>query len=122
MKSILEELEVPSISEFYFVAPNRSEGQYFYALYMKTAAPADLKELKRLQVSIEEKLRENYHYRYARHLKQLAGFRIYLMNGDCERAYYDTIEEKEGIRLGDIKYLLLNRTLNFYESIEGCFL
>ena len=116
-KSIKEALDKFSISSsFYFLAPDEDKGKLFYTLFIETDnIPQGFVDF------LERKLSENYHYRYARKLGQLAPLRVFLIEkGGMER--YIQRKVKSGKKLGDIKPMVLEKEKGWRETFRGKFL
>ena len=108
VKNIIKKLGIDRISEFYIFAPYFKKNEFYYTIYIE--GNADTKEL---EILVEENLKENYHYKYARELGQIKGFRFKrVKNGQKQ---YINLCLKKGQRLGDIKPIMFsnNTSWNF---------
>jgi hypothetical protein len=76
-----------------------------YVLYIESPEHDDL--FDRAAAGIEAGLHENFHYRYARELGQLAALRVFRASGAAE--IYQDAGRRNGHRVGGIKPLSLDR-------------
>jgi len=89
-----------------------------YVLYIETAEPDAA--LDRAAAAIEAGLRDNFHYRYARDLGQLAPLRVFRATGAADAHAAEGL--RRGLRAGDIKPLALDRHDGWSRTLEGRFL
>ena len=75
-----------------------------YVLFIESSASNET--LHRAAARIEMRLQENFHYRYARQLGQLAGLHVFRANGAAES--YLNAKNRGGQRSGAIKLLALD--------------
>ncbi|MEW5956210.1 MAG: GH3 auxin-responsive promoter family protein [Chloroflexota bacterium] len=88
-----------------------------YLLFIE--APATLDEvLHQLGVELDIALQENFHYRYARDLGQLAAVRVFRIDHGALEAYLAACQA-HGQRAGDIKPLALHRQTGWRRAFEG---
>ena len=118
VKKILEDIE--GLGGFYFVAPSNTQGTCRYCLFIEDSDYLALNFTK-MTKTLERGLCNNYHYAYARKLKQLESACIYVMEKGSRQDYYQHIAESKKIKLGDIKYMVLNNIDGFEEKIKGYF-
>jgi hypothetical protein len=118
VKKVLKEIE--SLSGFYFLAPCNALGGFRYCLFIEGS---DHPEFNFTEVAkrLEAGLCNNYHYGYARKLKQLESACIYVMEKGSMDNYYQHISQIKKMKLGDIKYMVLNNISGFEEKIKGYF-
>ena len=88
-----------------------------YVLYIDTTEPADV--LERLADGIESRLRDSFHYDYARRLGQLAPLRVFRAE-DAAVTYVNTAV-RGGQRAGDVKPLSLDRRTGWSQILPGRF-
>jgi GH3 auxin-responsive promoter len=88
-----------------------------YVLYTESSAPRAT--LLRVAASIEERLRENYHYAYARSLGQLAPLRVFRVRNAA--ATYLRAKSLSGRRAGDVKLMALDSGGGWSQVFSGCF-
>jgi hypothetical protein len=89
-----------------------------YVLYIESSAPGNI--LRRAAANIEKRLQDNFHYRYARQLGQLAPLRVFLANGAAESFLF--AKSKSGQRAGAIKQTALDRSSGWTHIFRGDFL
>jgi GH3 auxin-responsive promoter len=89
---------------FAMIACNPNQLQPGYVLYVESSATDET--LHRAAARIELRLQENFHYRYARQLGQLAPLRIFRAAGAAES--YLNAKNRDGQRTGAIKQLALD--------------
>lgn len=99
-----------------FISPVTHEKDVFgYCLYCD-----DSRYALTWMAAMETGLMDNYHYAYARHLKQLQPVKCFLMEEGWQRALYEVLSENQ--KLGDIKHQVLISRKNVHETIPGNFL
>jgi hypothetical protein len=86
-----------------------------YVLYIDSPERDDL--LERAAVKIEAGLCDNFHYRYARELGQLAPLRVFRAHGAAE--IYQNAGRLDGQRAGGIKPLSLDRRNGWSRVFQG---
>ena len=76
--------------------------------------------------SLDEKLQENYHYRYCRKLGQLGQLKVFRVNEskDSKRASDIYLEESRsrGKKIGNIKPSVLSSRIGWSKVFEGKFI
>ena len=88
-----------------------------YVLYIDSNAPLDV--LDRLATTVDSRLRESFHYDYARRLGQLGPLQAFrAVNG--EAAYVDA-EIRRGRRAGDVKPLALSQRTDWSRVMQGSY-
>jgi len=112
-------------SRFFMMAPSLSEdGKYSYTLFLQFAECPNESyyALSQLSAFIEKKLKENYHYNYARKLGQLQELRIFIIFPESNPAQdYLYHCQKQGQKLGDVKPLALDSRLDWASVFHGSF-
>jgi hypothetical protein len=88
-----------------------------YVLYIDTSAPVD--RLERLATGIESRLRDSFHYDYARRLGQLAPLQVFRAEGAGDT--YLNAAIRGGQRAGDVKPLTLDRRTGWSQILRGRF-
>jgi GH3 auxin-responsive promoter len=88
-----------------------------YILYIETAAPDHV--LQRVGWAIEEALCRNFHYEYARQLRQLGPVRVF--RAENAAASYVAHEISDGRRAGAVKPAALDRRNVWSDVFRGCF-
>lgn len=104
--------------EFVMLAPQKKAHGSHYALFIQLINDVNTDRLFVLSPSIDQGLKENFHYQYARDLNQLLPLQIFVIRKDAEQAYMRRCMS-EGQRLGEIKYSLLDRRDNWQDYFEG---
>jgi hypothetical protein len=89
-----------------------------YVLYIECSAPENV--LKPAAASIDEQLRENFHYNYARQLGQLAALRVFRARGAAET--FLEAKRQSVQRVGAIKQLALDQQSGWSRVFRGEFL
>lgn len=117
VKEALDQLELPS--DFYFLAPIEDTLGFRYCLYIEAQQHHQSIEIQTVLQRLEAMLCENFHYEYARHLKQIGHVGCYIMNFGAKKAYYDYLDNNEGMKLGDIKYQVIHKQINLKDFVEG---
>lgn len=90
---------------FVLVAPADRPTGFAYTLYLETAGPVDD---ARLAHALDAELAANFHYDYCRRLGQLGPVRVRRIENGT--ATYLTVMQGRGVKLGDIKPALLDRS------------
>ncbi len=107
---------------FWMLAPEQiNEQSGRYTLFMQPQKELPKEVLTRLSLAVEEKLQENYHYRYCRKLGQLQPLQTFLIQsetGDATELYIKTCESL-GQRLGNIKPTYLHSYLGWATVFSG---
>jgi hypothetical protein len=110
---------------FSILAPEESQDQDYpsYTLFVETEESDD--RLLSSAQSLDEKLQENYHYRYCRKLRQLGPLRVFRISGSdtSKRASDIYLEESRsrGKKIGNIKPSFLSSKLDWSKVFEGRF-
>lgn len=122
-----ESLENQRINpSFFILAPEESQSQDYpsYTLFVESEE-ADEKLLTSAQ-SLDEKLQDNYHYRYCRKLGQLGPLRVFRISGSdtSKRASDLYLEESRarGKKIGNIKPSVLSSRTGWSNVFEGRFI
>ncbi len=102
---------------FVLVAGEALEEGFAYCLYIE-APGADDAALRQVGGALEERLLENFHYRYCRDLGQLAPLRVFRIDGGGREAWLQGCQAR-GQRLGDIKPATLHRGDDWSRSFRG---
>ena len=98
---------------FAMLAPNDSDDNFNYTLYLELPFnQRDSKNTNSLAMSLDHKLRQNFHYDYCRKLGQLAAPDIFLIDQGAREAYLIACGE-QGQRLGNIKPTSLQKTVGW---------
>lgn len=114
--------ETSTLSSFFILAPGiNNNGNYCYNLFIET--DKDESSLKYLAGKLEERLQDNYHYKYCRKLGQLDNLRLYKIQ-DSRVASDIYIEEarKKGKKLGNIKSSVFDSSLDWDKILKGRFI
>lgn len=112
---------------FHMIAPEKglNHSNYFYTVFLQFLHTDSITTnlLKSLVEKIEEKLQENYHYRYCRNLGQLSELRIFVINSDykVQETYLRTCQSSGQI-LGTIKPSVLSSRIGWAKLFEGRFI
>jgi hypothetical protein len=110
---------------FRLCAPERTTAGAYYVLYIEPGKAAKGGELRaRLEIlrdETEKGLLENYHYRYAREIGQLAPLKLYTISSGGKQAYTRRCLD-QGQRAGDIKPVLLSRRTGWLDAFSGSLL
>jgi hypothetical protein len=96
------------LPRFALVAPTEVGGCFAYALYVEADG---LRDVEAMGAELDALLRESFHYDYCRRLGQLAAARVCLIQNGA--AIYLAICQARGMKLGDIKPALLDRSVEW---------
>ena len=88
-----------------------------YVLYLEAAVPES--QLCEIETSVESGLQENFHYRYARRLRQLGHLRVFAAR-KAEASYLSACVER-GQRAGNAKSVALDPHDGWTARFEGHF-
>jgi hypothetical protein len=89
IQNSLKELSIES--PFYFLAPEISENDMHYGLFLETGAINE----EELRNKIEAGLCENFHYKHCRMLNQLSTIKIYCLKEEDINKFYATIQQEK---------------------------
>lgn len=111
---------------FLMLAPEKAQetGNYAYVVFIEKGGTQTRDSKIRKFVSfLEEKLQENYHYKYCRKLNQLSSLKAFIIN-DKRRAYNIYLENclSEGKKLGNIKPSILSSRTGWSKEFSGYFI
>lgn len=106
---------LPLSPAFAMMACEANHPEPGYVLYVESSATDET--LHRAAARIELRLQENFHYRYARQLGQLAPLRIFRAAGAAES--YLNAKNRGGQRTGAIKQLALDARGDWYRIFQG---
>lgn len=106
---------------FYMFAPEKSDdGAFFYTLFLQFK---ELFDYKAVCEEIEDKLMENFHYKYSRNLNQIQKIKFFEISPDSNpKEDYINHCLKNGKRLGNIKIPILETKLCFSRVFSGVFI
>ncbi len=99
-----------------FVAPLKNNQKRGYCLFIDSDVKINWAQLA---AQFEDSLKDNFHYRYARSLGQLAPLKVFLMAPQQKATYYQHIAKSKNIKLGDIKNSTLWTIDDFDTVLEG---
>jgi hypothetical protein len=88
-----------------------------YVLYIESSVPTDF--LHRAAARIEQRLRENFHYNYARRIGQLSALRVFRTRGATEA--FLSAKSQSGQRSGAIKQIALDNRSGWSRIFRGEF-
>jgi len=104
---------------FAMLAPNDSGDSFNYTLYLELGFnQRDGINTNSFAVSLDQKLRQNFHYDYCRKLGQIAAPDVFLIDQGAREAYLYACGE-QGQRLGDIKPSSLQKTVGWDKYFSG---
>ncbi len=115
----------PLSLSFFMVAPERclKTGTCFYTLFLKLEKDDDKVLLRQLAHEIEERLQENYHYKYCRELGQLSELQVFIIDpGNSVLETYIRVCGSFGQKLGNIKPSTLHVKMGWSREFDGFFL
>jgi hypothetical protein len=115
LREVFDELELSPA--FAMLACEADRPEPGYVLYIESSATEI--DLHRARVRIEERLRENFHYNYARQLGQLATLRAFRANGAAE-TFVEAMRQS-GQRAGAIKQMALDQRGGWSRIFRGEF-
>lgn len=102
---------------FVMISPEFTKNGGYYILYLKLASTVD--EALKLKFLIENGLRNNYHYDYARKNGQLKELKLFMIKGEPMQVFFKRNQTK---KLGDIKPILLDKKSEWYRYFKGEFI
>lgn len=115
---VLKELE--ATVRFWMVAPDQnSAGQYGYTLYLQTDAPL---AANRCSEAIDNRLRQNPHYAYARTIGQLITIGVFGIDPCANPNSIYVLQCSFSQQLGTIKPPVLDRRTNWSSVFPGAYL
>ena len=98
-----------TVLDFVLFAPEMHGSGGYYALFVEPRAPLLPATGQSLAREIDEALKENFQYRYARELGQLGAPEVLVLNPGSGMKGFVERGTESGQRLGDIKQTLLDR-------------
>ena len=117
VESVIEGAQRELGLEFDFAMLAPREAGPGYVFYYHAARDPDAAALQEI---VERGLCENYHYRHARNLSQLAPVRLFRTGEAPQRAYLERITAGSG-GLGDAKLLALRSETDWHRAFTGSF-
>lgn len=104
---------------FAMLAPDHSAEGIRYTLYLELPFPQGAGDnLAQLALSLDQRLRESFHYDYCRRLGQLAAPAVFRIQQGALPAYLRACQVR-GQRLGDIKVPSLQNSANWSDIFAG---
>jgi hypothetical protein len=103
------------LPEFAMLACDTGTSVPGYVLYIECSASENV--LHNAAARIEERLRENFHYNYARQLGQLAALRVFRASGAAES--FVEAKRQSGQRAGAIKQMALDQRSGWSRVFRG---
>ena len=107
-------------AKFYMLALENEKDNNFYTLFLEMELVV-AKQLEKLILELDNRLRNNYHYDYCRKLGQLKEIRIFIIEEHGVQTYLQ-LREQAGQKLGDIKPAVLDNKRNWSQRFNGYFL
>jgi len=107
--------------EFIMIAPVIRNDKIGYALFIKQINSIKY-NYKKISKYVEQKLCENYHYLHARKISQLAELCVFLISSNNTNQIYIDYYIKSGIKRGDIKFAILEKTSGWENIFRGKFI
>ena len=111
---------------FFMVSPEKI-GKFdspSYALFIESDKPSN--RLLAVAETLDEKLQENYHYKYCRKLGQLGPMKIFRVtnSNNSKRASDIYLEERQekGKKIGNVKPAVLNSQIGWSKIFNGSFI
>jgi len=105
---------------FSMLAPVKKGGGIFYALFIENQ-DLSKEKLQGIKKDLDYNLSKNYHYENCCKLGQLQNTKIFLINKNANKTYFDRLK-KEGMGLGNIKPIKLSKKFNWPDYFDGYFL
>ena len=108
---------------FFMLAPELGDDEiYYYVLFLQVTTEI-IPVMQHVKNTIEQRLRENIHYDYARQLNQLNPLKIFIINDECNATeIYIEQCRKWGQKLGNIKSVCLDKRSGWNNVFKGDFL
>jgi hypothetical protein len=116
LRDVFDALAFSPVFAMIACEPNHPEPGY--VLYLESCASGEV--LQRAAACIEARLQDNFHYRYARQLGQLAHLRVFRAKG-AEESYLKA-KNQVGQRAGAIKQLALDARGDWSRVFQGEYL
>lgn len=111
VKSIIKKSRIESFSDFYMFAPYCDKKVFYYTIYYDGKC-----DVQKISFEIENELKQNYHYKYARELGQIKEFRLKKIKNGLKQYIENCI--KKGQKLGDIKPIIFSNSVDWEFKIE----
>jgi hypothetical protein len=108
-------------TDFIMLSPTLETSGCRYILFMETKNRIKNHTISLFRDEIERGLEENFHYRYARSLEQIAPLRIFLIESGGVQTYFKRCGE-EGQKIGDIKPNVLDKRTGWEDYFNGSFI
>jgi hypothetical protein len=105
-------------ASFAMLACDNTRSTPAYTLYIDTTTADDL--LERVASGIDSRLRDSFHYDYARRLGQLAALRVF--RAEAAGDAYLNAAVRSGQRVGDVKSLALDGRTGWSQILPGRFI
>ena len=106
--------------KFFMIAPEKCEqsNTCFYVLFLELALNLPAQKLDRLALELEERLQENYHYKYCRELGQLSKSRLFIIHSGGSEVYLRQCQSLDQ-RAGDIKPAVLHPKFGWAKEFDA---
>lgn len=119
-KKLFREYKIKS--KFFMLAPEKDKSEnIFYAIYLENECRYEKNLLLSFSKDFEKNLRKNFHYDYCRKLAQLQEIRLFLIKSNGQENYLRYSYEN-GKKLGNVKILPLDKTINWSSKFNGNFI
>ncbi|OGI10112.1 MAG: hypothetical protein A3I68_05970 [Candidatus Melainabacteria bacterium RIFCSPLOWO2_02_FULL_35_15] len=108
---------------FYMIAPEyiKDQNSYSYTLFLELGKHQNTILVKVAKV-LDERLQENYHYKYCRKLGQLGPIKIFLIDiNNIKRASDIYLEKTKGKQIGSVKSTVLCNKTGWLRNFKGDF-
>ncbi|HOV12733.1 MAG TPA: GH3 auxin-responsive promoter family protein, partial [Spirochaetota bacterium] len=117
---IINKIEIKYNIKFNFklLFPVKSESFLSYC-FAADFNKSDL--ITNIQKDFENFLRENFHYNYAREIKQLENLKMFIIDNDNGQKKYYNYLLKKGMTPGNIKNTVLSKEFNLHNNFDGRF-
>lgn len=106
--------------EFYMLAPVIEGTKAFYTLFVFSKGKS-MSGLSPLLMRIDEKLKANFHYKYARDINQLEDIRLFQLDKNPTEQIVGYFESK-GVKRGDVKISVLSKESIWADYLDGYYL
>ena len=85
IEKVFEKLKIDI--KFVLLAPHIDNNKIYYILFIEPGGELGNRIIMEIKRMVEEGLKENFHYRYARDLGQISQLKVFLIKGNGTQSY-----------------------------------
>lgn len=104
--------------KFVLLAPHIENNLVNYILFIEPTEKLEKNIIIEIKKMVEEGLKENFHYKYARDIGQILELKVFLIKDNGIESYIKRCLE-EGKKIGDIKQVFLDKRTNWIKYFDG---